>query len=60
MNEFEKNMEDILDIDITASSIEKVEDKKTVGKEEHSDADYEYTRGQLYSLIEKGQGFRAL
>lgn len=55
MNEFEKNMEDILDIDITASSIEKVEDKKPTGKEEHSDADYEYTRGQLYSLIEKGQ-----
>lgn len=57
MNEFEKNMEEILDIEVTGFSAEKPEKitPKEDKKEEHSDVDYEYTRGQLYNLIEKGQ-----
>ena len=51
----EENMENILNI-----SAEVVEEPKPVKKERESDKDdrtkdYEYTRGELYSLIDQGQ-----
>ena len=61
MNEFEKNMEDIFDIEVESTDIEPVEESKPskpVPKKEDKDdptKDYEYTRGQLYNLIDKGQ-----
>lgn len=56
MNEFEKNMEQIFDIDINTEEGNIIEEKKEspIHKED-PDKDYEYTRGQLYDLIEKGQ-----
>jgi len=56
MNEFEKNMEEIFDIDI--APIEKTTEMISQENKEMSfDAtkDYEYTRGELYNLISKGQ-----
>lgn len=56
MNEFEKNMEEIFDIDVSTVETESdpiVEIPKI--KKEDPEKDYEYTRGQLYDLIEKGQ-----
>lgn len=56
MNEFEKNMEQIFDIEIEAETTEIVKAEKTPPtKKEDPEKDYEYTRGQLYDLIEKGQ-----
>lgn len=56
MNEFEKNMEQIFDIEISPEDIEVVESDKILPlKKEDPEKDYEYTRGQLYNLIEKGQ-----
>jgi hypothetical protein len=56
MNEFEKSMEQIFDIDITAEETEVIEQKKEDPKfKEDPQKDYEYTRGELYSLISKGQ-----
>ena len=51
----EENMEEILNI-----SAEVVEEPKPVKKERESDKDdrqkdYEYTRGELYTLIDQGQ-----
>jgi hypothetical protein len=51
----EENMEEILNI-----SAEVVEEPKSIKKERESDKDdrtkdYEYTRGELYSLIDHGQ-----
>ena len=54
MNEFEKNMEQIFDIDVNASSEESIVEVPKI-KQEDPQKDYEYTRGQLYDLIEKGQ-----
>ncbi len=56
MNEFEKNMEDIFDIEVEDTDIEP--SKPAPPKKEEKadqDSDYEYTRGQLYNLIMKGQ-----
>lgn len=56
MNDFEKNMEEIFDIDITTEESEVIEDKKEdPRKTDDPKEDYEYTRGQLYTLISKGQ-----
>ena len=61
MNEFEKNMEDIFDIEVESTDIEPVEESKpskpTPKKEDKDDQvkDYEYSRAQLYNLIDKGQ-----
>jgi len=51
MSKFEDNMEDIFDIEVTSEKAE------IVAPEENQDADkdYEYTRGELYRLISKGQ-----
>ena len=53
MSTLEDNMEDMLNI-----SAEVVEESKPVapaGDKEDKQKDYEYTRGELYSLIDKGQ-----
>jgi len=56
MNEFEKSMEQVFDIDITPEETAVVEQQKEdPKKKEDPEKDYEYTRGQLYDLIEKGQ-----
>jgi len=55
-NQFE-SINDTLDIEVQAGEIvkeTKQELKKISGQEDHL-KDYEYTRGNLYSLIEKGQ-----
>ena len=51
------SINDTLDIEVQAGEIvkeTKKELKKISGQEDHL-KDYEYTRGNLYSLIEKGQ-----
>jgi len=53
MNEFEQNMTEIFDI---APAESEVTDAKSITvKADDPEKDYEYTRGQLYDLIEKGQ-----
>ena len=55
MNEFEKNMEDIFDIEVESTDIEPSKPKPPVRQEKDDQTkDYEYTRGKLYSLIDKG------
>ena len=53
MTKFEDNMEEIFDIDVS----EETKPTEIVKEEENVDAtkDYEYTRGELYRLIEQGQ-----
>lgn len=56
MSKFEDNMEEIFDIDVTpiekkTEMIKEVSDEVTVD----ANKDYEYTRGQLYNLIDKAQ-----
>lgn len=56
MNEFEKNMEQIFDIDVATTDVEKPDLPKNKREEKNDpDSDYEYTRSQLYNLIQKGQ-----
>jgi hypothetical protein len=56
MNDFEKNMEQIFDIEVTSEETEIIQEKPSAPiKKEDPEKDYEYTRGQLYDLIEKGQ-----
>jgi len=58
MKEFEKNMEEIFDIDMSGGEIvetEQVTEQVPVKSEDDQKKDYEYSRGQLYSLIEKGR-----
>jgi len=60
MNEFEKNMEDIFDIEVESEevAIEASQPSKPVPEKKeqsHQDKDYEYSRAQLYNLIDKGQ-----
>jgi len=53
MSTFEENMEDVFDIELSPTEeIKPVAPKKE--KDDQKD-DYEYTRGQLYNLISKGQ-----
>ena len=56
MSKFEDNMEDLFDIEVETTEIEPSKPKPPV-KEEKDDQtkDYEYTRGSLYSLIDKGR-----
>jgi len=53
MTKFEDNMEEIFDIDVS----EETKPAEIVKEEENVDAtkDYQYTRGELYRLIEQGQ-----
>jgi hypothetical protein len=54
-NEFDKNMEEIFDIDVEPISEEKSQKPKKVEEKDDQTKDYEFTRGQLYSLLSKGQ-----
>lgn len=56
MSEFQKNMEEIFDIEASEveTEIDPIVELPKVKKED-PEKDYEYTRGQLYDLIEKGQ-----
>jgi hypothetical protein len=55
MSKFEDNMEDIFDIEVESTDIEpaKPRPSREADKDDQT-KDYEYTRGQLYSLIDKG------
>ena len=56
MSEFEKSMEETFDIEVSkAEPIEKFKEAKKKADLDHKDKDYEYVRGSLYDLIEKGQ-----
>ena len=55
MSKFEDNMEDMFDIEVEATDIEPTKSKPPVKADKDDQTkDYEYTRGQLYSLIDKG------
>ena len=49
----EENMEELLDIDISKPPVATAKKSKDVT--EDREEDYEYTRGELYNLISKGQ-----
>lgn len=53
MTKFENNMEEIFDIEVS----EETKPTEIVKEEENVDAtkDYQYSRGELYRLIEQGQ-----
>lgn len=51
MSKFEDNMEEIFDIEVTSEKAEIVAPEES----QDADKDYEYTRGELYRLISKGQ-----
>ena len=53
MSSLEENMEEILNIDV--ENVEKPNLPKVKSKEDDQQKDYEYTRGELYSLIDQGQ-----
>ena len=57
MNEKFEEINDTLDIEVKAGEIvkETKQELKKISKQEDHIKDYEYTRGNLYSLIEKGQ-----
>ena len=58
MNEFEKNMEEVFDIDIADEGgeiTEQVTEQVPSKSEDDQKKDYEYSRSQLYSLIDKGR-----
>jgi len=57
MNEKFDQINDSLDIEVQAGEIvkESKQQLKQISKQEDHLKDYEYTRGNLYSLIEKGQ-----
>ena len=49
----EENMEDILNMDV--APVKKPNVPKIKSKDDDLEKDYEYTRGELYSLIDQGQ-----
>jgi hypothetical protein len=59
MSKFEDNMEDIFDIEIDCDTKEIETQEKSIRKldQDKSDQqkDYEFTRGELYALLSKGQ-----
>ena len=57
MNEEFDKINETLDIEVQAGEIvkETKQELKKISKQEDHIKDYEYTRGNLYSLIEKGQ-----
>lgn len=56
MNEFEKSMEETFDIEISKSEpIQEFKEAKSKTNINDREKDYEYVRGSLYDLIEKGQ-----
>ncbi len=54
---FEKNMEEIFDVDVSNTPEGGCAKRKDQLRDvsEDRDKDYEYTRGELYSLIDQGQ-----
>ena len=54
MSKFEENMEDIFDIEVESTDIEPSKPAPPSQKDDQT-KDYEYTRGSLYSLIDKGR-----
>ena len=54
MSTFEENMEEVFDIEVSPNEEDKPAAPKKKEKDDQKD-DYEYTRGQLYNLISKGQ-----
>ena len=55
MSKFEDNMEDIFDIEVESTDIEPSKPKPPKEEKDDQTKDYEYTRGSLYSLIDKGR-----
>ena len=57
MSKLDKNMEEMLDIDVSTTPEGGCTTRKSNLKDvtEDREKDYEYTRGELYSLISKGQ-----
>ena len=58
MNELEKNMEEVFDIDMAGEGgeiTEQVTEQVPSKSQDDQKKDYEYSRGQLYNLISKGQ-----
>ena len=57
MSKLDKNMEEMLDIDVsnTPEGGCTTRKKQTKDVTEDREKDYEYTRGELYSLIDQGQ-----
>ena len=57
MNEQFDTINDSLDIEVQAGEIvkETKQKLKDINKKDDPTSDYEYTRGNLYSLIEKGE-----
>jgi hypothetical protein len=51
----EENMEDILNISAEVVEEPKPEKKERESNQDDRQKDYEYTRGELYSLIDQGQ-----
>lgn len=54
MSKFEDNMEDMFDIEVETTEIEPSKPAPPEVKDDQT-KDYEYTRGSLYSLIDKGR-----
>ena len=52
-DEENNSVTDIVDVEVSSEIVEEKEEKKE--KKDDVVSDYEYTRGNLYSLIEKGQ-----
>ena len=53
MSNLEDNMEELLNMEV--EPINKPNIPKVKSKEDDQEKDYEYTRGELYSLIDQGQ-----
>ena len=57
MSSLEENMEDLLNVEVSETPENGCTTRKSNLKDvtEDREKDYEYTRGELYSLIDKGQ-----
>ena len=55
MTKFENNMEDLFDIEVETTEIEPSKPVPPTSDKDDQTKDYEYTRGSLYSLIDKGR-----
>ena len=55
MSSLEENMEDMLDIEVESTEIKPSKPSLPKGNKDDQTKDYEYTRGELYSLIDQGQ-----
>ena len=55
MSSLEENMEDILNISAEPVSSEPIKPKPPEVDRDDREKDYQYTRGELYSLIDQGQ-----